>query len=178
MERHHVLTITEAHHPDPDVQRLGFELHKPYVELCWGPVLGPTATLLLRRLPVLWQMRRPATIAHAELAGSLGLGLGAGSRSRLIRAMDRCVRFGVATWTAEGTSLAVYGRLPALSDRQLARLPEFTRRAHQQIFDAHLDAAGPTRPSIEAMTRRLDRLQRPTGTEAAHPATRTHDADR
>lgn len=177
MDRHHVLTIAAADHPDPEVARRGFELDKPYVEMCWGSLLGPTATLLLRRLPMLWDVQHPATITHAELAGSLGLGLGAGSRSRLVRAMDRCVRFRVANWTSEGNALAVYRRLPALSAHQLARLPDWTRQAHQQIFDAHLEAAGSTRPSIEAMTRRLDRLQRPTGTGHALPGATNKDAD-
>ena len=175
MERHQTLTITRAEHPDPEVARRGFELDKPYVEMCWGPVLGPTATLLLRRLPVLWDVQCPATITHVELAGSLGLGLGTGSRPKLVRAIDRCVRFGIASWTTEGTDLAVYRRLPALSPYQLARLPDWTRRVHQQIFDAHLEAAGPTGPSIEAMTRRLDRLQRPIGT---NPAVPTQDVDK
>ncbi len=35
---------------DPVVEAHGFSPRSPYVETCWLPVLGPTATWLYRRL--------------------------------------------------------------------------------------------------------------------------------
>ena len=177
MERHHVLTIAAVAHPDPRVDRLGFELDAPYVERCWVALVGPSATLFLRRLPSLWSAGEPARIAESELASSLGLGMGPGSRSRLVRSMDRCARFGLATWTEEGTSLAVYRRTPPLRPHQLARLPEWTQQAHHELLGEHLEASQRTRPGVESMTRRLDRLQRPTGTDVVQPISRTKDVD-
>ena len=43
MENHDVLTFTPVENPDPRVQRVGFDLTDPYVEQCWGPVVGPSA---------------------------------------------------------------------------------------------------------------------------------------
>lgn len=62
MENHTVLTFTPVDHPDARVQRLGFDPAGPNVEQCWGPVIGPSATL--------WTERVPATVTHEELARS------------------------------------------------------------------------------------------------------------
>ena len=83
MENHSVLTFTPVEHPDARVQRLGFDLSDPYVEHCWGPVIGPSATLLLRRIPTLWTDWVPATISqHVQLdVAPIGI-VSAGLRSR------------------------------------------------------------------------------------------------
>lgn len=60
--------------PTPRVQRVGFDLTDPYVEHCWSAVIGPTSTLLLRRLPALWIARVPIDIGASDLSRSLGLG--------------------------------------------------------------------------------------------------------
>ncbi len=106
------------------MQRVGFDLTDPYVEQCWGPVIGPSATLLVRRMPTLWTERVPATITHGELARSLGLGAGAGANSRLMHSIDRVVRYGLATWHEEGRSLDVYLQAQGLEAHRLDRLPE------------------------------------------------------
>jgi CGNR zinc finger len=51
-----------------------FALDDPYVEQVWAGVIGPSAVLALRRLPVLWREREPALVDLRELGQSLGLG--------------------------------------------------------------------------------------------------------
>ena len=76
MENSDVLELAAAPHPDPRVCRAGFDLTHPYVEQCWGAVIGPSGLAIMRRLPVLWTEREPARIGADELAHSLGLGGG------------------------------------------------------------------------------------------------------
>ncbi len=164
----------------------GFDLSHPYVELCWGPIVGPSATLLLRRMPLLWTERVPAVIAHGELARSLGLGGGTGDTSRLMHSIDRLVRHRAAEWTP-GRVLAVYRSLPGLGPHQLERLPEWTREVHHVLLDRHVrdlqtqsqtvasgvGGAGvedPTEAKVRRITERLDRLQRPRGIDPPAPS--------
>ena len=53
MEPPEVLAIHAVPHPNPKVQQVGFALDDPYVEQVWAGVIGPSAVLVLRRLPVL-----------------------------------------------------------------------------------------------------------------------------
>lgn len=173
MENHDVLTFMPVEHPDPRVQRVGFDLTDPYVEQCWGQVLGPSAMVLLRRMPTLWTERVPATITHEELSRTLGLGPGAGSNSRLSRSIDRLVRYQLAAWHEEGRSLDVYQRAPGLSPRQIERLPDWTRRVHERLLGAHVQQLADrdeTGPRVAAIAARLDRLQRPHAVAQAPPS--------
>jgi hypothetical protein len=68
------LVIRAVPHPNPKVRRVGFTLDDPYVEQVWAGVIGPSALLVLRRLPVLWREREPALVDLRELGQSLGLG--------------------------------------------------------------------------------------------------------
>jgi len=181
MENHDVLSFTPIEHPDPRVQRVGFDLTDPYVEQCWGPVVGPSATLLLRRMPTLWTERVPATITHGELSRTLGLGAGAGANSRLMHSIDRLVRYRLATWHEKGQSLDVYQQAPGLLPHQLERLPEWTRQAHARLLDAHVQRIGErdeTAPKVAAITARLDRLQHPRSIDAATPTAPTRAVGR
>ena len=163
VESSDVLELTAARHPDRRVGRLGFDLRHPYVEQCWGAAIGPSAVALLRRLPVLWAEGEPARVDAGQLAQSLGLGAGAG---RLGRSLDRTVRFGLAEWAAPGQALRIYTEVPPLTERRLARLPEWTQRAHGRLLAEHLDRlAVVATPGVSAITARLDRFQdqaRPT----------------
>lgn len=167
MQKHDVLTITPVDHPDVRVRRVGFDLTDPYVEQCWGSVIGPSATVLLRRLPTLWIDRVPATITHEDLARTLGLGAGSGAGSRLTRSIDRVAHFGLANWNEARGLLDVHLRVPALTTHQLERLPEWTQRAHGRLLDAHVQQlAEPTATgtSLADVTARLDRLEQPRRT--------------
>ena len=166
MEPNRSLTFTPVEHDDPRVRSVGFDLTDPYVEQCWSGVVGPSSTLLLRRLPALWTEQVPATIGRAELAGSLGLGDGSGSRSRLGSTLDRLVRFGLARPASDAGGLDVYRQVPPLRPGQLQRLPQWTQAAHERLFSDHLaqlssqpSLAGPMNP-VAVLTARLDRLQR------------------
>jgi len=172
------MTFTPVNHPDSRVRQAGFDLADPYLEQCWGPVIGPSATVLLRRLPTLWRERSPATITHSELALSLGLGGSAGSSSRLARTTSRIVRFGLAEWSEPDRSLDVFLQAPALDPHQLDRLPHWTQRAHERLLDQHLSRLTErpaTSPAVATLTARLDRLQRPRslGPSIPTPPTRT-----
>jgi hypothetical protein len=62
-------------YPTPTQGAAGrFALDDPYVEQVWAGVIGPSAVLALRRLPVLWREREPALVDLRELGQSLGLG--------------------------------------------------------------------------------------------------------
>jgi hypothetical protein len=63
-----------------------------------------------------------------ELAVRVGLG---GNRSKLWMSLDRLDRFGVATFVATDT-LTIRLWLPALTHRQLARLPNVMAVAYHQ----------------------------------------------
>ena len=76
-------------HPDAQVRRLGFDVAHPYVEQCWGAVVGPSSVAILRRMPVLWTQQEPALLPSDALAQTLGLGPGTGQHGRFSRALDR-----------------------------------------------------------------------------------------
>lgn len=107
MERDQKLWFTPVDHPDPRVRNVGFDLTDSYVEQCWASVIGPSSTLLLRRLPTLWVSEVPAVMGASDLSQSMGLGAGVGERSRFVNTLDRIVRFGLAKPAADGAGLRV-----------------------------------------------------------------------
>lgn len=166
MERDRVLSFTPVDHPDPRVQRVGFDLTDPYVEQCWSAVVGPSSVLLLRRLPALWVARVPAEIEAGELSQSLGLGPGAGDNGRFASTLQRLVRFRLAIPATDGAGLDVYRQVAPLAPRQLARVPAWTRDAHERLLDGHLEQlsrAVTDKPAHASLTARLDRLQHGSG---------------
>src|SRR5918996_4609006 len=67
-----LLRIHPVPHPNAQVGQVGFPLDDPYVEQVWAGVIGPSALLMLRRMPVLWhEQGQPATVALDELGGAL-----------------------------------------------------------------------------------------------------------
>lgn len=162
MENHDVLTFTPVDHPDERVRRLGFDLSGPYFEQCWGPKLGPTATLLLRRLPTLWTDEVPIVVSREEFGRSLGVRAGKGANSTLNHTLERMVRFGFARWHGFESSLDVPVHVPVLKPHQLERLPQVTQQAHERLLGAavqQLATAHETAPKVAAITARLDRLE-------------------
>jgi hypothetical protein len=175
MERVRTLQFTPVDHPDARVRRIGFDLTDPYVEQCWSAVIGPSATLLLRRLPTLWATGVPAEIDAGELSRSMGLGAGVGASSRLASTLERLVTFGLARLAPDRVGLDVYRQVPPLTQRQLARLPEWTRDAEDRLLGAHLNQIeDSTRhdANVVSITARLDRLQHRAGPRLDGP---THD---
>ena len=114
---------------DPLVDAHGFDMHSEYVDLFWLSTLGPSATWLMRHLH-----RGLARYPHGfeqdldELAATLGLGKSMLASGPFARAFSRCVMFGLARPIAG--ALAVRRKVPPLSARQLARLPDALVVAH------------------------------------------------
>lgn len=157
-----VLTIRPALHPKPVVRKVGFDLDHPYVEQCWSGVVGPTSVLLLRRVPLLWRDATPAHVRVSELARSLGLTGPTGPGSRFWQTVRRMCQFGLAR-PAGGGTLDVFTRVAPLTSRQLARLPDWSVRAHdgwmQRQAERLSEVATPGRTPAASITARLDRLE-------------------
>lgn len=123
---------------DPVVDRFGFSVADPYVELVWLPVIGPSATWMLRRLDAwLPEIESVIEIDLSELGQMLGLGSSTGAGSSVQRTMRRLVRFGLADW--RGT-LRVRGAVPPLPGRQLTRLPSWVQEAHAALIAGRVAA--------------------------------------
>jgi len=117
---------------DPAADELGFHPRSLYVETFWLPVLGPSATWLLRRLVDELEDSPPeVVVALDDTARSLGLG-GAGSRHGAFgRAVERCVRFGLAQRPGPG-ELAVRCSVGPVPRRRLIRLPIGLQERHRE----------------------------------------------
>lgn len=85
----------------------------------WLPVIGPTATVLAQ-LFVRTTPRDGAVWQAETLARTVGLG---GSGRQLWNALDRLAMFRFVTFHACDV-LTIRTELPALTDRQLERLPD------------------------------------------------------
>ena len=96
-----------------------------------GRVVGPSSTWLLRRLSS-WALACPdgLTVVLPELSESLGLGWSSGPNTSLQRSMRRLIVFGLACWS---DSFEVATRIPAVSERQLARMSPGLVRAHDRL---------------------------------------------
>lgn len=125
---------------DPLVERWGFPVNSAYVEVAWLPILGPSATLALRRLGLLLTARPEGVeVDVRELATDLGLGNGTGRNSIMARTLRRLATFGMVQW--RGDALEVRTVVAPLSARHAERLS----------------------PGAAAMHNAMVRLQRSTG---------------
>jgi hypothetical protein len=142
---------TAEPHPNPKVRRIGFTLDDPYVEQVWAGVIGPSALLVLRRLPILWREREPAVVGLRELGRSLGLGPSVARSGRTWGTIERLVGFGMAHWLPGG-ELSVRTEVAPLIDRQPARVPEWTRQVHNRVLGTHPDrlTLAHTDPTVDA----------------------------
>lgn len=125
---------------DPVVDTIGHDVCGAYVELFWLNVLGPTALWAARRL-VAGLERWPLgyELDLAETASALGLSYSAGTANTFVRALQRCVMFGVSQPVPDG--LAVRRRLPPVAARHLARMPPALRdeHSHWQVRECTID---------------------------------------
>jgi len=137
---------------DPIVDELGHDPRSHYVERYWLGVLGPSTTLLMRRLAQGFDTEPDGFTIHlADTARSLGLGTRAGRNTPFLRALDRCCQFGMARRHKD--ELEVRRRIPPLTRLHLTRLPESLQAEHHQWQDAALRPPGP-----DEMRRRARRL--------------------
>jgi hypothetical protein len=101
----------------------------------WLNILGPTATWLLRRVvDGLDHYPGGYELDLEQTAKALGLGYSRGTLNPFARALHRCVLFGAAQPVDGG--LAVRRRLPPVSARHLARMPDHLRDAHRSWLRA------------------------------------------
>jgi hypothetical protein len=119
---------------DELVQELGFGPRSMYVETCYLPILGPTATWAYRRLGS-WAEFNPdgVTIDMSELAQSLGLSESLAKTAMLGRTILRLVRFDVARW-AGSDELQVRTALAPLAERHAKQLGRGGQRLHQEML--------------------------------------------
>ncbi|MEZ5227200.1 MAG: hypothetical protein R2710_11125, partial [Acidimicrobiales bacterium] len=114
---------------DPLVEQLGFDPRSSYVERYWTSILGPSATLLLRRLATGLEIAPDGfeldTVAWAQ---ELGIGIRGGKNGPFWRSLDRLARFGATQ--RNGALVVVRRKLPPLNLRQIERLPPHLQQAH------------------------------------------------
>lgn len=114
---------------DEVVDAIGYDPRSPYCEIFWLNVLGPTATWLIRRMVSgLDEYPGGYELDLVQTAAALGLSFAPGSANPFARSLNRCVMFGGAQPVNGG--LAVRRRLPPVTARQLARMPEYLRASH------------------------------------------------
>lgn len=123
-------TLMVAPWHDPVVDAVGHDVRSTYVELFWLNVLGPSAMWALRRL-VAGLDRYPLgyELELGEMAHELGLSYSSATSGTFVRALQRCVLFGVSQPITDG--LAVRRRLPPVAARHLARMPEGLQQQHR-----------------------------------------------
>lgn len=114
---------------DPIVDERGHDPRSAYVERYWLGVIGPTATLIMRRFADEFD-REPAgfVIDLAHTASTMGLSFTRGQHSPFGKALHRCVMFGLAQPNPGG--LQVRRMFPNVAQRHLARLPVDVQQAH------------------------------------------------
>jgi hypothetical protein len=116
--------------PDPVLDHLGHDTRSPYVERYWLPILGPSSTLLLRRLAAaLDEAPDGFELDPSSWAVELGIGMRGGRHSPFWRSIERTCRFGATR--RHGEVLAVRRRLPPLNRHQIDRLPPALRHRHE-----------------------------------------------
>ena len=115
--------------PDPKVDERGHDPRSAYVERYWLGVIGPTATLVMRRFADEFD-RHPDgfVIDLGHVASTMGLSFTKGHHSPFGRALQRCVMFGLAQPTSDG--FAVRRMFPNVAQRHLSRLPDEVQDAH------------------------------------------------
>jgi hypothetical protein len=123
-------TITIAAWRDPILSGRGHHVNSLYVEFFWLPVLGPSATMLLRRCAI-FTARRPhgTQLDSGWLSSSLGLGNGDSRNAPLPRAIQRCIRFGAARRVAHD-HVAVRSVLAPLTQHHVSRLHPLLQELH------------------------------------------------
>jgi hypothetical protein len=136
--------------PDPLLEESGYQFDSLFIELFWLPVLGPSATVLFRRLGLLLAGSPGGmTVEMNELGRELGLGSSESRHAPLPRAISRLVRFGLAKRSGSG-QLAVRRTVGPLSQHHLSVLPAAIRESYQRVIslaracDPDLPATSPS----------------------------------
>lgn len=108
-----------------------WRLSDPYIERVWSEHLGPTATLLARRLGRMLE-ERPGGV-DVDLGG-LASGLGV-QPSITLKALDRLNRFEIVYFAPEQMIVGVSGFAPSVRGGRLFRLSEGGRAVHERLVE-------------------------------------------
>lgn len=136
---------------DPVLDPHGMDVRSGYVERFWLPVLGPSAVLALRLLADRLDGSPKGVVVDLEAtARSLGVGGAASRHTPLRRALQRCIRFGMARPLGPAT-LEVRRSVGLLPQRHLLRLPIDLQEEHRRW-------ALPPDPGTLPLARRRARL--------------------
>jgi hypothetical protein len=138
---------------DPVVDAVGHDARSTYVERYWLALLGPSTTLLVRRLAAELEVHPDGFDLPLEpTANSLGLGLKGGLSGPFFRALARTGQFHISR--ADGPSaLAVRTKLQTLTHHQVDRLPPMLQREHADWL-----ASTTAAPSLDERRTRARRL--------------------
>jgi len=118
---------------DAVIDARGFEPTAPYVELCWLPVIGPSATWMIRRLACGLKVHPEGyPVVVDELASNLGLGKGRSRNAPVMRTLQRLTGFGLIQ-PRQPATVAVRRRIPPLTLAQVRRLSPALQRVHHQL---------------------------------------------
>ncbi|HEY8525583.1 MAG TPA: hypothetical protein VIL48_11495 [Acidimicrobiales bacterium] len=139
---------------DPVVDQAGYDPRSRYVERFWLGVLGPSVTWLLRYLVARLEAEPDGfDLDLNTCATAIGLGRLQGPNAAFPRTVARACQFGAGRLLGGGTTLEVRRKLPPLTQRQVARLPEALRAEHERWMGGH-----PPAPSGEELRDRARQL--------------------
>jgi hypothetical protein len=114
---------------DPAVDVLGNDPRSAYLERAWLPVIGPSASWLIRNLARSMDIHPGGFDLDLDLtARQIGLGQRLGRQSPVQRSVRRLVVFGLARFEVPA-ELAVRRFLPPVSARRSVTLPSQTGNA-------------------------------------------------
>ena len=138
---------------DPVLDHQGHDPRSAYVETFWLPLLGPSATLLVRKLAS-WLERSPEgfDVPAEEVARGLGLGAKGGQRSPFNRTLGRLAQFKVVHLD-EGDVVLTRRKLPGLTRSQVGKLPPGLREALEAYKAA--ETSDPALPVMRERARTL-----------------------
>lgn len=126
---------------DPEQDAVGHDPRSAYVETFWLPVVGPSTTLLLRRLADEFDLEPQGfEINGASLSKEIGLGPRMDRRGSFARTLERCMKFHLVQ--QQGDLLYVRRHIPPLSYRQVNKLGNRLQTLHHSwTIDAADDGA-------------------------------------
>lgn len=112
--------------PDSAIDIDGHRINGTYVELFWTPQLGPTASILLRRLIVDGPFDRDTVAAEIGVSAPI-----------LDRAVKRLCERSIARLDEHTGVLYVRRRLWTVSNRMRVTWPTHLREMHRQYLNRH-----------------------------------------
>lgn len=114
---------------DPEQDDDGHDPRSAYVETFWLPIVGPSTTLLLRRLADEFDGAPEGfEIDCVSLSRDIGLGPRMDRRGSFGRTLERCEKFHLLQ--QQGDLLYVRSKIPRLSYRQVNRLSPRLQALH------------------------------------------------